>query len=399
MNKLFLSTAFYSAAAIAAVAASTAAEEKQTMPELDIDTFLSASNNMQEVIKNQDPVLEKLDLDADDLEIMMPDEQFQAICDAITAHYTDADFKSAQQNKLEDAKTIFGAENAKEIQPFIGNQPAIDNARRQLRGAYDVFAGYHSTQELASSVVDWNWGDSWGVTINPTVGTLGLGISAGYEFNRFFKIRAHYGTGRLDTSIHLSGTGANTKADIEWENFNNCGIFADWHPKGSQFHVTLGILRMDPRIRVEAKYHGRSNAHYVDNTMAGGYGYAQYDVYSDYVMDGDWKNEFQPYIGIGWDSDGSKKRTLYFSVDLGLAYLGEGTYQESGSPSFYVTPLTGANIGKTTQVHADNPQHTDALTSLQGFDSNVRDAVDKIADFLNDLYVYPVIQVGFGIRF
>lgn len=389
MNKLFLSTAFYSAAAIAAVAASTAAEEKQTMPELDIDTFLSASNNMQEVIKNQDPVLEKLDLDADDLEIMMPDEQFQAICDAITAHYTDADFKSAQQNKLEDAKTIFGAENAKEIQPFIGNQPAIDNARRQLRGAYDVFADYHSTQELASSVVDWNWGDSWGVTINPTVGTLGLGISAGYEFNRFFKIRAHYGTGRLDTTMRLS----DTNMEFEWENQDNYGLFVDWHPKGSQFHVTVGLMRMDPRIRVEAKYHGTTNAYNSTGT-----GYNRYDVHSTYTMDGDWENEIQPYIGIGWDSDGSKKRTLYFSVDLGLAYLGEGTYKESGSPKFYRNDQWLSTHGEPGSIMPE-ASDTDAMQTLNQFDSNVRDAVDKVADFLNDLYVYPVIQVGFGIRF
>ena len=41
----------------------------------------------------------------------------------------------------------------------------------------------------------------------------------------------------------------------------------------------------------------------------------------------------------------------------------------------------------------------DAVQTLKQFDSNVREAVDKVASFLNDMYVYPVIQIGGGIRF
>lgn len=387
MKNLFLSAAMMSVFAGMAFASSETASSSQptgNVPELDVDKFLSASGNMQKAINDDDPVLEKLNLDADDLEIMMPDEQFQAVCDAISSHYAEIEVGEANKAKLEDAKVIFGAENAKEIQPFIGNQAAIDNARRQLRDAYNVFADYHSTQELASSVVDWNWGDSWGVTINPSVGTLGIGIDAGYEFNRFFKIRAHYGTGRLDTTMKLS----DTNLDFEWENQDNYGIFVDWHPKGSQFHVTLGLMRMDPRIRVEANYHGTSFAPDTTGTRN------QYDVKSDYIMEGEWKNEIQPYVGVGWSSDGSKKRTLYFSIDLGLAYLGEGNYKESGAPHFY----------KNGQpFDPNNPMNSlgeiDAVSTLQKFDGNVRDAVDKVADFLNDMYVYPVLQIGGGIRF
>lgn len=375
-------------AGMAFASSETASSSQPTgnVPELDVDKFLSASGNMQRAINEDDPVLEKLNLDADDLEIMMPDEQFQAVCDAISSHYAEIEVGAANKAKLEDAKVIFGAENAEEIQPFIGNQAAIDNARRQLRDAYNVFADYHSTQELASSVVDWNWGDSWGVTINPNVGTLGMGIDAGYEFNRFFKVRAHYGTGRLDTTVTLS----DTDASLEWENQDNYGLFVDWHPKGSQFHVTLGLMRMDPRIRVEAKYNGSTGG-------KDAYGQdAMYTVKSDYIMEGDWENEVQPYIGVGWSSDGSKKRTLYFSIDLGLAYLGEGTYKQSGEPHFY---KNGHPFTPPTQTNPSNMGEVDAVMTLRQFDSNVREAVDKVADFLNDMYVYPVLQIGGGIRF
>ncbi len=377
-----------------AFAEETASSSQPTgnVPELNVDKFLSASGNMQKAINEDDPVLEKLNLDADDLEIMMPDEQFQAVCDAISSHYAEIEVGAANKAKFEDAKVIFGAENAKEIQPFIGNQAAIDNARRQLRDAYNVFADYHSTQELASSVVDWNWGDSWGVTINPNVGTLGVGIDAGYEFNRFIKVRAHYGTGRLDTTVTLS----DTDADLEWENQDNYGIFVDYHPKGSQFHVTLGLMRMDPRIRVEANYHGNGQTYQSTGPVL-------YQVDSDYIMEGNWKNEIQPYVGIGWSSDGSKKRTLYFSIDIGLAYLGEGNYScneqnpAGGNPMLYKS-----TDGGQTWTHADtsaNSADISAASTLLDMDANIREAVEKVADFLNDMYVYPVIQIGGGIRF
>lgn len=403
MKNLFLSAAMMSVFAGMAFASSETASSSQptgNVPELNVDKFLSASSNMQKAINEDDPVLEKLNLDADDLEIMMPDEQFQAVCDAISSHYAEIEVGAANKAKLEDAKVIFGAENAKEIQPFIGNQAAIDNARRQLRDAYNVFADYHSTQELASSVVDWHWGDSWGVTINPSVGTLGVGIDAGYEFNRFFKIRAHYGTGRLDTTMKLS----DADADVTWENQDNYGVFVDWHPKGSQFHVTAGLMRMDPRIRIDAKYTATSGLKDMNPQAALIPGYHDsYRVSAHYTMDGDWENEIQPYVGVGWSSDGSKKRTLYFSIDIGLAYLGEGNYTRNnqniagGNP--HLQKWNGTEWAELDPTDSDYQHDLNAAASLVKLDNNIRDAVNKVADFLNDMYVYPVIQIGGGIRF
>ena len=41
----------------------------------------------------------------------------------------------------------------------------------------------------------------------------------------------------------------------------------------------------------------------------------------------------------------------------------------------------------------------DTASTLLELDKNIRDGLDKIATFLNDMYVYPVIQFGGGIRF
>ena len=64
MKNLFLSAAMMSAFAGMAFAANSSSTAPQSdVPELSVDKFLSAAHNMQEAIKNEDPVLEKFDLE------------------------------------------------------------------------------------------------------------------------------------------------------------------------------------------------------------------------------------------------------------------------------------------------------------------------------------------------
>lgn len=387
MKTLLLPTAFFAAAAIVpAFAATPTSGEVQNQPAPKTEMSIAALQQMQKTIENDEPIISELDLDAGWLEDLPPDEQFRDIAGAINKTFT------TEQDRRNAISKVFGSEYTDAMAGTLASPEATEGVENMLGEAHKLFLSY----ENRNDVVDWGWGDAWGFTVTPNVGTLGIGIQVGYEFNKYFKVRAHYATGELDTTIKLS----DTDIDLEWKNRDNMGLFFDWHPRASQFRITAGLIKMDPRIRASAKYHGKSLAHY---DMGGGnYGYAQYDVFSEYNMSGDWDNEFCPYLGIGWSTDGGQKRTLYFSIDLGLAYLGEGNYAESGSPSFWMTPvnpMTGQAVGAPTQVHATDKQHTDALSSLQQFDGNVRDAVDKVADFLNDMYVYPVIQFGGGIRF
>lgn len=372
MKKLILPTACLIAASmLPAFAATPTAGEAQTVPAARAEISVKALQEMQKAINNDAPIFEALDLSTGWLEDLPPDEQFRDIANAINT------LRPEGKAREEAIAEIFGADYVETMSGTLSDKERTQKVETLLADAHQLFSDYENRNDVA----DWGWGDAWGVTITPNIGTLGLGIQAGYEFNKYFKIRGHYASGRLDTTIKLS----DANAELEWKNNNNYGVFFDWHPRGSQFRVTAGIIRMDPRIRVEAKYHGTSHAYDSNLTPH------QYDVYSTYTMSGDWDNEVCPYIGVGWSTDGGQKRTLYFSIDLGLAYVGEGNYAESGSPSFYedghrVHPVPGsANL--------------DALATLQQFDGNVRDAVDKIADFLNDMYVYPVIQFGGGIRF
>lgn len=375
MKNILLPTALLAAAAIVpAFAATPTSGEAQNQPAPKTEMSIAALQQMQKTIVNDEPILEELHLDAGWLEDLPPDEQFRDIAGAINKTFT------TQQDRRNAIGKVFGEAYVDTMAGTLESPEATKNVENMLGEAHKLFLSY----ENRNDVVDWGWGDAWGFTVTPNVGTLGIGIQVGYEFNKYFKVRAHYATGELDTTVKLS----DTNIDLEWKNRDNMGLFFDWHPRASQFRVTAGLIKMDPRIRVSAKYHGTTGA--LDANMTP----AKYDVYSEYNMNGDWDNEFCPYLGIGWSTDGGQKRTLYFSIDLGLAYLGEGNYKESGEPHFYKN-----DVAFDPNNPAASLGEIDAVATLKQFDGNVRDAVTKVADFLNDMYVYPVIQIGGGIRF
>ena len=384
MKNILLPTALLAAAAIVpAFAATPTSGEAQNQPAPKTEMSIAALQQMQKTIVNDEPILEELHLDAGWLEDLPPDEQFRDIAGAINKTFT------TQQDRRNAIGKVFGEAYVDTMAGTLESPEATKNVENMLGEAHKLFLSY----ENRNDVVDWGWGDAWGFTVTPNVGTLGIGIQVGYEFNKYFKVRAHYATGEFDTSIHLS----DADADLSWKNKDNMGLFFDWHPRASQFRVTAGLLRMKPKFEIDANYEGVSKFY----TSAAGAAIAQtYKVTSNYKMEGDWDNEFCPYLGIGWSTDGGQKRTLYFSIDLGLAYLGEGNYTHNaqniagGNPHLQkLDPATGTWIDSNTQADIDT------AGTLLKLDTNIRDAVNKVADFLNDMYVYPVIQIGGGIRF
>ena len=96
----------------------------------------------------------------------------------------------------------------------------------------------------------------------------------------------------------------------------------------------------------------------------------------------DWRN-VQPYLGIGWSTDGEGDKSLYFTLDIGVNFIGKG--------KFSISSTGGIDAYK-------NGEHLGNAT-----DSILEDAIReegkdffKIAD---DIFVYPVIQFGMGYRF
>lgn len=378
MKKLILPTALFTAASVlSATAATPTAGEEQTVPVARAEISVKALQEMQKSINDDAPIFETLDLSTGWLEDLPPDEQFRDIADAINTKLSD---DNARRNAISE---IFGSEYTDTMSATLADPAKTQKVETLLGDAHQLFSDYENRNDVA----DWGWGDAWGVTITPNIGTLGLGIQAGYEFNKYFKIRAHYATGKLDANLEFT----DTNIDLEWKNRDNMGLFFDWHPRASQFHITAGVIKMDPRIKASAQYRGTTKAS--DSTGKP----ATYEVISDYNMTGNWENDYCPYLGIGWSTDGGQKRTLYFSIDLGLAYLGEGNYTESGRPHFkkngqdFINPEDTGDFSHLGEV--------DAVKTLLDFDANVRDVVQELADFLNDMYVYPVVQFGGGIRF
>lgn len=386
MKSVLLPTALLAAAmTVPAIAATPTSGEAQNLPPAKTEMSVAALQKMQQTIEADEPVIDELELSAWTLEDLPPDEQFRDIAAAINRKFPEG------EGRRDAIAKVFGEDYVDTMAGTLDSPEKTESVEKLLGEAHKLFLSYENRNDVS----DWGWGEAWGVTIAPNIGTLGLGIQVGYEFNKYFKVRAHYGSGK----ISHKGTLSDATYDTSWKNNNNFGIFFDWHPRGSQFHVTAGLIRMDPRIRIEAKYHGISTAYHTP--VGGAPTPARYDVYSDYLMDGEWENDIQPYLGFGWSTDGGQARTLFFTIDIGVAYLGEGSYKESGRPKFY---RNGEWIGSSQEDWAagaaiPDAGDLDAMKTLNNLDKNVRDVVSTVADFLNDMYVYPVIQLGGGIRF
>lgn len=226
-----------------------------------------------------------------------------------------------------------------------------------------------------------------GVFFDINAGTQGIGFNIGYEFNRYLKLR--FRSGFMSYSYN-----------DEWEDMdfdakfkgNNTGLILDVHPFAGKFHISAG-LNFNP-IKLEAKGRMDGSSQYSD-----WYGNATNKVYElgdtqykleDGTLEGwvfgkySWRS-CQPYLGIGWSSDGDGDRGLYFSFDLGVNFMGSGNFSVSSSGGVLQAPI-GTN---DAWEPLDNNTLKDSLRE-EGKD------FFKIAD---KIYVWPVLQLGIGYRF
>lgn len=378
MKSVLLPTALLAAAmTVPAIAATPTSGEAQNLPPAKTEMSVAALQKMQQTIEADEAIIDELELSSWTLEDLPPDEQFRDIAAAINRKFPEG------EGRRDAIAKVFGDDYVDTMAGTLDSPEKTESVEKLLGEAHKLFLSYENRNDVS----DWGWGEAWGVTIAPDIGTLGLGIQVGYEFNKYFKIRAHYGSGK----ISHTGTFENAPYHASIKNNNNVGVFFDWHPRGSQFHVTAGLIRMDPRVKITAKYRAESSG--------ATYGLVRtkdYLVLSDFEMSGDWDNDVMPYLGFGWSTDGGQARTLFFTIDIGVAYLGEGNYNKNPQ-------VLGRNPMLLERPDANSPwtlsHDFDTASTLLELDKNIRDGLDKIATFLNDMYVYPVIQFGGGIRF
>ena len=208
-------------------------------------------------------------------------------------------------------------------------------------------------------------------------GTQGAGISFGYRINPGVRLR-------------LRGAMLNYSKDESWGDSdarlkiygNNVGLLVDIFPGEDNFYISAGLNFSESKMRCRARIYrdpGMSA-----NKVVGG---VEYDVirgdYADISGKYSW-NHVQPYVGIGYQDSLFGCDSLYYSVDLGLNFMGNGDLSVSSS---------GHLRYKDTSDGVFKPATDDVLE--KSIRKEGRDFF-KIAD---DLCVYPVLQVAIGARF
>ncbi|MBE6416550.1 MAG: hypothetical protein E7032_08480 [Akkermansiaceae bacterium] len=237
-------------------------------------------------------------------------------------------------------------------------------------------AGSDPLMESAVSAIQAPASEATGITFDVNVGTQGLGLSVGYEFNKYLKMRVRGAYLEAD----YEDTWSDVDGKIEYDG-NNAGIIFDYHPFGGVFHLSAGVNFSKMTLSANASMdHGVAQGDY----ELGGY---TFTVNSDKAsIDGeyDW-NDVQPYLGIGWSTDGDGDRSLYFTFDIGVNFIGKG--------KFNITSIKGI-----ANVTGPNGEDLGAVTDQIAEDAIREEGKDffKIAD---DIFVYPVIQLGMGYRF
>lgn len=209
---------------------------------------------------------------------------------------------------------------------------------------------------------------AWGVFVAPNIGTLGAGLEAGYEFNSHLKLRARanwigYDFDKDRSSIHY---------EAKAENMNG-GLMLDYHPWAGTFRVTAGLLISNLNAKTDGSTDLGSGGRFTlgdDTYQAEGL----VGVHGKYTW-----NKVQPYIGIGWSTDGEGDRSWYVTADIGVAILGSG---------------------KLTTSHSGHIQNGDgsAVSDAQ-INESIRREADDVLKICDSLTVYPVVQIGVGYRF
>ena len=221
-------------------------------------------------------------------------------------------------------------------------------------------------------------GNAIGVLLDVNVGTLGAGFSVGYEFNKYLKARVRAG--------FLSYDHDDTWSDVDvMGEFtgNNMGIMLDYHPFGGRFRLTAGLTISDLAVDVEGSMDRRMIAEHVGKTYEfGGYQFIIKD--EDVTAKAEYKwNKVQPYLGIGWSSDGEGDAEVYFTFDLGVNFMGTGDLSVSYTGGADVIDPSGNKIEISNQV----------------LENAIREEGKDFFDIADDICVYPVIQMGIGVRF
>lgn len=211
-----------------------------------------------------------------------------------------------------------------------------------------------------------------GVSIGVDAGTLGLGVTAGYNLPSLpLAVRGRYS--RLDYGYDRRVSGNEYEGDLELESF---GVLLDWFPTSSGFRVTGGVL-----------WNGNAVAASSDSSNLG-IGETSYSgTLSVEVELGD---QIAPYLGLGWR--GGQPKGVGFSIEAGALFQGAPSVSAAGSlasSEFGTCTFTVSSAGAVAL--GGNLCESQSGARLI---ANIQAEHENLSDDFDDMKVWPVLLVG-----
>lgn len=188
--------------------------------------------------------------------------------------------------------------------------------------------------------------------VTAKLGTLGLGVEGTFGLAEHFNARL--GLNRYD--YDRSDTVSDIRYDFDLE-LRSISLFADWHPFGSAFRFTAGLMSNSNELT------GSSTS---DSLEIGGTTYS--NVGLDAKLDFD---SAAPYLGVGWGNALAAGKGWGFNVDLGIMFQGAGNVSltPTGAGAVFIDPA-------------------DIALEERNFDDDIK-----------DFKYYPVFSFGVSYKF
>lgn len=212
-------------------------------------------------------------------------------------------------------------------------------------------------------------GAGQGAQLGVHAGTLGLGLSGGYDLSEILGVRGLINY--FDYSYDRTLSGNEYEGDLE---LRSLGLLADWYPLGGGFRVTGGFFADNNELSARAM---------ADDLDINGEPYgARLDARAGFEA-------LAPYLGIGWSSR-REGAGLSFLFDAGVLFLGSPDLTVSGS-------ITGG--GCTFSVAKDGQATLRGDGCPDGLQADLEAEHGDLRDDLDDFELYPVVSAGLAYRF
>ena len=214
-------------------------------------------------------------------------------------------------------------------------------------------------------------------TIAAIGGTQGLGMSIGYRFNPYIGVRLRGAT--LGYSSTETWGNQRTRLNL---NGDNAGLLVDIHPFGGNFYLTAGLTFCESTMRYRARF-PRGLGEDCHIQMGGFHFELRDDTAGEISGKYSW-NKLQPYIGIGYTETITADYPFYYSIDLGINYMGSSTFRTGNQGHFTC-------------------QDPVWLTTSDATDAQINAAVRRdgrdFFRFADRLRFYPVRPLSIGLQF